>query len=128
MTREIARRVRWHGAEVAGLSGVAAPASQPGKIINKKYSRSCALNKSRGGFQPVPANGILGSIEDCVGVFPTTYILRDSGSVEPSWRMYLVVRDARRCRAPHHEEERPHPEEHRAAMRLEGWRNRRQMC
>jgi hypothetical protein len=32
----------------------------------------------------------------------------------------LVVRDARRRRAPHHEDQRPHPEEHRTAMRLEG--------
>jgi hypothetical protein len=39
----------------------------------------------------------------------------------------LMVRDARR-RAPHHEglrplpeELKPHPEEHREAMRLEGW-------
>src|SRR5207245_5267023 len=31
-----------------------------------------------------------------------------------------MVRDARRCRAPHHEDLRPRPEEHRAAMRLEG--------
>jgi len=32
----------------------------------------------------------------------------------------LVVRDARRCRAPHHEGLRPHPEEARK-RRLEGW-------
>ena len=31
-----------------------------------------------------------------------------------------MVRDARRCRAPHHEGPRPHPEEHRETMRLEG--------
>src|ERR1700735_5770403 len=31
-----------------------------------------------------------------------------------------MVRDARR-RAPHHEGLRPHPEEHREAMRLEVW-------
>jgi hypothetical protein len=32
----------------------------------------------------------------------------------------LMVRDARHGRAPHHEDLRPHPEEHREAMRLEG--------
>src|ERR1700722_2537167 len=32
-----------------------------------------------------------------------------------------MVRDARRCRAPPHEELRPHPEEPAAGGRLEGW-------
>jgi hypothetical protein len=44
--------------------------------------RAGALNKSRAGFQPVQANGILESIEECVGLFPSTYILRDR---EPLW-------------------------------------------
>jgi len=39
-----------------------------------------------------------------------------------------MVRDARRCRAPHHEGLRPHPEEHREAMRLEGWCHRTGKC
>jgi len=43
-------------------------------------------------------------------------------SVEDAEAAGLMVRDARRCRAPHHEGLGPHPEEPRLARRLEGWR------
>src|SRR5712664_1339568 len=81
-----------------------------------------AYRKSRRDDHPIPAGDKerragASTIRACFGLRS-----RILSSWVDSWSRTcgLMVRDARRCRAPHHEGFRPHPEEHREAMRLEG--------